>query len=86
MEKKDKQDLLNVGTVSLILTARADICSAPASVDFTENNSVGDTVTTITVQPGVTIALKTDPANPDNSFALEDNRLIATEVLDYEVL
>lgn len=61
------------------------VCSADSPVNFQENNKVNDTVTTITVQPSVSLGFKPLPANPDNSFRLDGNRLIATRVLDYEV-
>ncbi|XP_044048795.1 cadherin-related family member 5-like isoform X4 [Siniperca chuatsi] len=67
-------------------TEAQNICSAPSPVEFAENNSVGDVVAVITVQPGVTIKFSPPPANPDNPFRLEGNNLIAERVLDYETV
>ncbi|XP_054475612.1 cadherin-related family member 5 [Anoplopoma fimbria] len=67
----------------LLRTSAAQICSAVNQVDFQENNSVGDVVLTITVQPGVTLEFR-PPVNPDNPFDLDGNKLIAKSVLDYE--
>ncbi|TNN44485.1 Cadherin-related family member 5 [Liparis tanakae] len=68
----------------LLRTSNAAICSAEQPVNFSENNKVDDIVTTITVQPNVSLLFRPPPANPDNPFRLDENRLIATEVLDYE--
>ncbi|KAI3370584.1 hypothetical protein L3Q82_007152 [Scortum barcoo] len=68
----------------LSIYREAAICSAPSSVNFAENNTVGDLVVTITVQPGVTVGFVPPPANPDNPFRLDENRLIAARVLDFE--
>ncbi|XP_067447055.1 cadherin-related family member 5 isoform X2 [Thunnus thynnus] len=65
-------------------TEAQNICSAPSTVEFKENNNVGDVVLTITVQPGVTLMFKPAPANPDNPFTLNGNQMIAAKVLDYE--
>uniref|UniRef100_UPI0037E95638 cadherin-related family member 5 n=1 Tax=Semicossyphus pulcher TaxID=241346 RepID=UPI0037E95638 len=62
-------------------SAEAQICSAATNLQFAENNTAGAVVTSITVQPGVTLALTT---NPDNSFRLEGNNLIADKVFDFE--
>ncbi|XP_070764242.1 cadherin-related family member 5 [Enoplosus armatus] len=71
--------------ILLQMSAEAqDICSAPTSVQFAENNAVGDVVATITVLPGVTLEFKPPPANPDNPFSLEGDQLKATRVLDFE--
>ncbi|KAA8590392.1 hypothetical protein FQN60_014326 [Etheostoma spectabile] len=59
------------------------ICSAPLTVNFPENNRVGDLVQTIAVEPAVTLEFK-PPADPDNPFRLEGNNLTAARVLDYE--
>nr|XP_057930741.1 cadherin-related family member 5 [Doryrhamphus excisus] len=57
------------------------VCRARTTVDFKENNLVGDLVETITVNDGVTLTLETSSSN---SFTLEGNRLLAAKVLDYE--
>ncbi|XP_053175306.1 cadherin-related family member 5 [Scomber japonicus] len=68
----------------LLQTSKAqDICSAPQSVNFNENNDPNALVTTITVEPGVTLAFK-PPEDPDNPFVLEGNQLKASRALDYE--
>lgn len=62
------------------------VCSVPSSpINFPENNEVDDVVTTITVEAGVTLALKS-PSDPDYPFRLDGNQLRAARVLDYEVL
>ncbi|XP_044211540.1 cadherin-related family member 5 isoform X1 [Thunnus albacares] len=65
-------------------TEAQNICSAPSTVEFKENNNVGDVVLTITVQPGVTLKFKPAPANLDNPFTLNRTQMIAARVLDYE--
>uniref|UniRef100_A0A3P9IML4 Cadherin domain-containing protein n=1 Tax=Oryzias latipes TaxID=8090 RepID=A0A3P9IML4_ORYLA len=67
-------------------TEAVDICSAPFSVPFPENNKVDDVVLTITVQPDVTLDFTPPPANPDNPFRLDGNQLRAVRVLDYETV
>ncbi|KAK9516211.1 hypothetical protein VZT92_024155 [Zoarces viviparus] len=69
--------------LTLLRTSAANICSAASQVNFRENNTVGEVVLTIVVQPGVTLEFK-PPANPDNPFRLEGNDLVAAKVLDYE--
>ncbi|XP_040894883.1 cadherin-related family member 5 [Toxotes jaculatrix] len=64
-------------------TEATSICSAPQSVQFPENNTVGDVVATITVQPNVTLELSPSPDDND-PFRLSENQLIAQRVLDYE--
>uniref|UniRef100_A0A3B3D7L5 Cadherin-related family member 5-like n=1 Tax=Oryzias melastigma TaxID=30732 RepID=A0A3B3D7L5_ORYME len=60
------------------------VCSVPSSpINFPENNEVDDVVTTITVEAGVTLALKS-PSDPDYPFRLDGNQLRAARVLDYE--
>ncbi|XP_035520306.1 cadherin-related family member 5 isoform X3 [Morone saxatilis] len=65
-------------------TEAQSICSVPDSVNFAENNMVGVTVATITLQPEVTVNFKPPPANPNNPFGLKGNQLIATKALDFE--
>ncbi|XP_042352542.1 cadherin-related family member 5 [Plectropomus leopardus] len=62
----------------------APVCSAPSSVNFAENNTVGAVVQTIHVLPGVTLKLELNPDNPYNPFILEGNQLRAAMVFDYE--
>ncbi|XP_034444091.1 cadherin-related family member 5 [Hippoglossus hippoglossus] len=71
------------GTARVPVSEEKDlhVCSAPIPVQFAENNKVDDVVTTITVQPGVTLAL-TPPSN--NLFKLRGNQLLAAMVFDYE--
>ncbi|KAK5866858.1 hypothetical protein PBY51_011399 [Eleginops maclovinus] len=64
-------------------TSTAQICSAPSTASIAENNKVGDLVTTITLDPGVTVDL-TPVENPNHSFRIVGNRLEAAKVLDYE--
>ncbi|XP_051916349.1 cadherin-related family member 5-like [Hippocampus zosterae] len=59
-----------------------ELCNARTSVNVKENNAVGDLVETITLQDGITASL----ASADVPFALDGNRLIAKEVLDYEMI
>ncbi|XP_071314852.1 cadherin-related family member 5 isoform X2 [Trachinotus anak] len=59
------------------------ICSAPVSVQFPENNSVGQLITSITVKSGVTLTFSPTSDNP-NPFRLEGNQLLAAKVFDYE--
>ncbi|XP_068584991.1 cadherin-related family member 5-like isoform X2 [Cebidichthys violaceus] len=68
----------------LLRTSAANICSAPSPVNFQENNTPGDVVLTIVVQPGVTLEFKPPPANPNNPFSLDGNNLVAARVLDFE--
>jgi hypothetical protein len=58
------------------------VCSAPDGT-VTENNAVGDVVTTIQKKPGVTLEFIDPPI--DNPFRLEEDRMIVTRALDYEV-
>ncbi|KAM8892048.1 cadherin-related family member 5 isoform 3-T3 [Spinachia spinachia] len=67
----------------LLPTADANICSAEPQVNFPENNTVGAVVLVINITSGVTLEFKT-PVSPDNPFILEENRLLAAKVLDYE--
>ncbi|XP_047195732.1 cadherin-related family member 5 [Hippoglossus stenolepis] len=67
--------------LSLLQMSSGNYCSAPMPVLFAENNKVDDVVTTITVQPGVTLALR-PPSN--NLFKLRGNQLLAAMVFDYE--
>ncbi|KAM7397331.1 hypothetical protein PAMP_020314 [Pampus punctatissimus] len=60
-----------------------DMCTAPRSVEFPENNAVDAVVVTINLQDGITVDFS-PPANPDNPFKLEGNQLLATRVFDYE--
>ncbi|XP_014823501.1 PREDICTED: cadherin-related family member 5-like isoform X1 [Poecilia mexicana] len=60
--------------------ATSQSCSFESPVQFQENNSVGDVVTTISVTPGETIAI----TNANVPFGINGNQLIATEVLDRE--
>ncbi|XP_068595005.1 cadherin-related family member 5-like [Brachionichthys hirsutus] len=61
------------------------LCDVPGIVTFPENNKIGDVVVSITTtQPGVIIAFRPPPENP-NPFKLEGNQLIAAVVFDYEV-
>lgn len=53
-------------------------------MSFDENNAPNAVVTTITVEPGVTLEFK-PPVDPDNPFELVGNQLIASRALDYEV-
>ncbi|KAG7233932.1 hypothetical protein INR49_006356 [Caranx melampygus] len=63
-------------------TEAVEICSVPVSVDFPEDNAVGEPVTTITADPGVVITIS--PGNDANLFRIEGHNLIAAVVLDYE--
>ncbi|KAJ7997691.1 hypothetical protein DPEC_G00214760 [Dallia pectoralis] len=75
-------------TVSFLLvlllqrSTEAQICSiSQPAITIEENNSVGETVTTITTQEAVTLNLT---RNPGNAFHLNGNNLTAAIVLDYE--
>lgn len=59
------------------------VCSAPAPVNFQENNIVGATVVEIPTQAGVSLHIT---ENPDNAFGINGNLLVANKVLDYEVI
>ncbi|XP_029289274.1 cadherin-related family member 5-like [Cottoperca gobio] len=71
--------------LTLLQTSSANICSAVSPWPFRENNTVGDVVLVITVQPEVTLKFRDPPANPTNPFSLNGNKLIAEKVLDYEL-
>ncbi|RVE71320.1 hypothetical protein OJAV_G00050610 [Oryzias javanicus] len=91
MDSTSRFSLLTVFSLWFLIlsfksTEAADICSAPTSISFPENNKVDDVVTTITVEPGVTLAFNLPPANPDNPFRLDGNQLRAVRVLDYETV
>uniref|UniRef100_A0AAX7U193 Cadherin domain-containing protein n=1 Tax=Astatotilapia calliptera TaxID=8154 RepID=A0AAX7U193_ASTCA len=64
-------------------TLAQTICSAPSSVQFPENNGIGDVVETITVEPDVTLEF-TPPAADSNPFSINGNKLTAAKVFDYE--
>nr|XP_020449025.1 cadherin-related family member 5-like [Monopterus albus] len=58
------------------------VCAADRSVQFSENNTVGEVVANISVQSGVTLRFSKE--NSDNPFRLEGNQLVAARVFDYE--
>jgi hypothetical protein len=58
------------------------VCSAPDGT-VTENNAVGDVVTTIQKKPGVTLEFIDPPT--DNPFLLQGDQIILVKSLDYEV-
>ncbi|XP_013882136.1 cadherin-related family member 5 isoform X2 [Austrofundulus limnaeus] len=63
----------------------AQICSPPTSVDFAENNKVGDVVLSFTAEPG-TVVTYAPENNPSFPFEIVENQLRATAVLDYETM
>ncbi|KAK2834696.1 hypothetical protein Q7C36_015397 [Tachysurus vachellii] len=67
----------------LIINTSAQICSAPPAVEFKENNTIGETVTTISIQEGVSLNIA---ENPHNAFGINGSLLVANIVLDYEIL
>nr|XP_020492130.1 cadherin-related family member 5-like isoform X2 [Labrus bergylta] len=68
--------------ILLQTSTEAQICSAPLSVNFEENQPAGVDVVTITVQPEVTLTF-TAPA-PANPFRLEGNKLKSNRMFDLE--
>ncbi|XP_020492129.2 cadherin-related family member 5 isoform X1 [Labrus bergylta] len=68
--------------ILLQTSTEAQICSAPLSVNFEENQPAGVDVVTITVQPEVTLTFKS-PA-PTNPFRLEGNKLKSNRMFDLE--
>ncbi|XP_058264182.1 cadherin-related family member 5 isoform X3 [Hemibagrus wyckioides] len=67
----------------LTINTSAQICIAPAPVEFNETNKIGETVTTIVIQEGVTLQIT---ANPYDAFGINGSLLVANKVLDYETL
>ncbi|MCI4382036.1 hypothetical protein PGIGA_G00258900 [Pangasianodon gigas] len=67
----------------LTIGTSGQICSAPLTADIQENNPVGATVATITIQAGVSLTIT---ENPENAFGLNGNLLVVNKVLDYESL
>ncbi|XP_077452056.1 cadherin-related family member 5-like isoform X5 [Stigmatopora argus] len=67
--------------LAILATAKTEeLCSARETVEVVENNVVGDLVETLTLAEGVTASL----VEPTGPFILDGNRLLATEVLDFE--
>lgn len=52
-------------------------------MEFPENNDIGDVVTNINTQEGVSLELL---ENPDNAFKINGTSLVANIKLDYEVI
>ncbi|KAF5908277.1 cadherin-related family member 5-like isoform X2, partial [Clarias magur] len=52
-------------------------------MEIPENNKPGQVITPITIQPGVSLEIT---VNPQTSFGLNGNDLVAVTVLDYETL
>ncbi|TSK13469.1 Cadherin-related family member 5 [Bagarius yarrelli] len=67
----------------LTVNTSAQICVAPGPANIDENNNIGDTVATITIQEGVSLLIT---ENPLNAFGINGNRVVANVVLDYESL
>ncbi|XP_057693245.1 cadherin-related family member 5 isoform X2 [Corythoichthys intestinalis] len=57
-----------------------ELCSAREIVQVAENNAVGDLVETLILEEGVTASL----VDSNVPFILEGNRLLASQVLDFE--
>ncbi|XP_047675996.1 cadherin-related family member 5 isoform X2 [Tachysurus fulvidraco] len=68
---------------AVLINTSAQICSAPPPVEFKENNTIGETVTTISIQEGVSLNIT---ENPHNAFGINGNLLVAIIVLDSEIL
>ncbi|XP_034094397.1 cadherin-related family member 5-like [Gymnodraco acuticeps] len=64
-------------------SSTAEICSTPILVNIAENNEVGVVVSTIHLEPGVTVNFTAD-GNPDNMFRIVGNTMEAAKVLDFE--
>ncbi len=62
-----------------------DLCSVPGSIPLfiQENNNIGDVITTLNAEDGVTAVITSQ--DPEGFFSLSGNNLIAETVLDYEV-
>lgn len=67
----------------MVVMVVCTVCSAPITVEFAENNTIGVTVTDIITEPGVSLEII---ENPDNAFAINSSSLVASKVLDYEVV
>ena len=69
--------------MTAVFSSFPTVCSASSPVNFPENNMVNDVVATISIQSGVTLTIESPLEGP---FRIQENQLIVTEVLDYEVL
>lgn len=67
----------------ILYVVSSTVCSAPPPVEFKENNTIGETVTTISIQEGVSLNIA---ENPYNAFGINGSLLVANIVLDYEVI
>ncbi|XP_062859939.1 cadherin-related family member 5 [Trichomycterus rosablanca] len=68
---------------SINITLSQEICTAPITVDFPENNTIGDEVTPIYTEPGVSLEIT---ENPEGAFGINGTLLVALKVLDFETL
>ncbi|XP_015244241.1 PREDICTED: cadherin-related family member 5-like [Cyprinodon variegatus] len=64
----------------MIKVSPLPVCTPPISVEFKENNNIGDVVATIITEPGVEVSL----VSTEQPFKIEVNQLIATQQLDRE--
>ncbi|KAM4619210.1 uncharacterized protein cdhr5b [Polymixia lowei] len=64
-------------------SAQAQQICASEDQEIFENNRVGEVVTNITIQEGVTLSFQ-PTGNPDNLFEIRGNQLLAAGVLDRE--
>lgn len=63
-----------------------DLCSVPGNlpvIRIPENNNIGDIITTLNAEDGVTARITSQ--NPEGFFSISGLNLIAETVLDYEV-
>ncbi|XP_016890109.1 cadherin-related family member 5-like isoform X2 [Cynoglossus semilaevis] len=77
----DKSNLILSSFVLIVVLLQdsyGQICTAPFSVNFAENNKIDDVVTEINANEGVTLRSDTE------EFRIQGNRLLAAVVFDYE--
>ncbi|KAL7857669.1 hypothetical protein AOLI_G00177710 [Acnodon oligacanthus] len=61
----------------------AKVCNVTATVSIKENNTIGETVTTLTLEDGVSVVIK---VNPHDAFSIKGSLLVVIIVLDFETL
>lgn len=71
--------------MATVFSSFSTVCSPPTSVNFEENNKVGDVVLTFIAEPG-TVVTYAPENNPSFPFQIVENQLRATAVLDFETV